>query len=126
MIRAAAPAVAVAAKVADAPPAMLAVTPGEQAPAWAPSVHRVCARPAASVGPLAGVVKPQPGAAVHVTVVPLTTLPNWSVTRTTSGCGSGVPTGAVCASPETTATREATSTVPVAVSAIVLAPLAVA
>ena len=44
---------------------------------------------------------PVPDSRVQITVAPPTPLPNWSLTRTTSGNGSERPTESTCASPET-------------------------
>src|SRR5690606_39273812 len=69
--------------------------------AFVPSVQTACARPFASVVPLLGVTLPPTGPMDQFTLVPAIGLPYESTTSTTSGCGSGWPTVAVCPSPET-------------------------
>src|SRR5574338_148927 len=61
-------------------------------PATGPSVSTADAAPLAKVVAAGGAMVPFPAVTAHVTFVPATALPNWSLTVTWNGAGSASPT----------------------------------
>ena len=109
-----APGLAVALNVTGVSAPLDAVT--SCAPAVVPSVHMVCASPAASVGTVASLTLPPPPVTAKSTFTPGTGFPNESVTLATMGSGNTAPTVSACASPLSIASKAGGAGVAVALN----------